>query len=320
MRKITTIRISIILTMLLFIGLVPAMKAQNFKIKKVKQLTEGKTQFCNPVFSPNGKQIAYTKTGYNGIYLMNADGTNQKQLVDDIGAGYKFTWSLDNEQIAFRGTDFENNLKQQYVATFNLKNNKKEVAFNKCRRIQPPHWVYKAEGKQLAYIKDNDVVKTKSKPYADASYKKLAKRSTNKTSHYKNSEVYVVSENGDFKKLEGKDCYNPVMSPNGKKIVFNQREDLIVMNIDGTNRLNIGLGYHPSWSPDGKYIIYQIAQDDGYFITESDLYIANVSTGKIIELTSTKDQLEANPCWSPNGKQVVYNCEKSGVIYAIEFE
>ena len=82
-------------------------------------------QEFDPAFSPNGSQIAYTRTGCEKpreggtcIYKMKADGTQQTNLTSEIGIpqcpnqpGYNHrtvsqhaSWSPDGTKIAFRGT------------------------------------------------------------------------------------------------------------------------------------------------------------------------------------------------------------------------
>jgi|GEM_PF-6395189 len=54
--------------------------------------------------------------------------------------------------------------------------------------------------------------------------------------------------------------FNPIWSPDGKKIAFDKDLHIWVMNVDGTNIQNITVRHSvaelPSWSPDGKKIAY----------------------------------------------------------------
>ncbi len=56
-----------------------------------------------PDWSPDGSRIAYQSlaTGNGDIYVMNADGTNQRQLTDTPQPEFGAAWSPDGGQIAF---------------------------------------------------------------------------------------------------------------------------------------------------------------------------------------------------------------------------
>ena len=66
------------------------------------QLTFTKNN-TNPAWSPNGKQIVFQskRDGNWEIYVMDADGTNQRRLTHHPGFDYDPDWSPDGFQIAF---------------------------------------------------------------------------------------------------------------------------------------------------------------------------------------------------------------------------
>lgn len=58
---------------------------------------------ANPVFSPNGRHIAFVsdRSGANNVWIASADGTNPRQISHDDGAGLwtSPSWSADGEYI-----------------------------------------------------------------------------------------------------------------------------------------------------------------------------------------------------------------------------
>ena len=75
----------------------------------VKRLTSDPLPERDPAWSPDGKQIAFTRQDhvsdwFGDIYVMNADGSNQRLLVR--GGGPRF--SPDGRQIAYHGLADEN--------------------------------------------------------------------------------------------------------------------------------------------------------------------------------------------------------------------
>lgn len=76
-------------------------------IPNVTRLTYGPANDSNPAWSPDGKYIAFVSDrdrGKNKLYVMNADGSNVKQIqtdLDGIEDIYFPTWSPDGRYIAF---------------------------------------------------------------------------------------------------------------------------------------------------------------------------------------------------------------------------
>ena len=71
---------------------------------KLKRLTSNSEEERAPVWSPDGKRIAYI--GRKGgadfeICVMNADGSNQVQLTNNLIADLTCSWSPDGKQIIF---------------------------------------------------------------------------------------------------------------------------------------------------------------------------------------------------------------------------
>lgn len=62
-----------------------------------------------PTFSPDGQQIAFVSTRNNGIptiWLMNADGSNQRQVTTELGRDTSPSWSPDGRQLLFSSEQF----------------------------------------------------------------------------------------------------------------------------------------------------------------------------------------------------------------------
>ena len=78
------------------------------------------------------------------------------------------------------------------------------------------------------------------------------------------------------------------------------------MNEDGTDVkqiTNIGRVYDAHYSPDGTRIIFSRPSGaNGY----NDIWIMNADGTNMLNLTNTRDNIEAYPSFSPDGKKIVY--------------
>jgi Tol biopolymer transport system component len=81
------------------------------------------------------------------------------------------------------------------------------------------------------------------------------------------------------------------------------------MRADGTGVRDLTDGKmnaaFPSWSPDGKYIVYRTWSQD-----ERGLRIINVADGKVTNLTTGEDNF---PMWSPSGDVIGFTRDTGGV-------
>jgi hypothetical protein len=78
----------------------------NFDGSDIHRLTNNETNDIHANWSPDGMQIAYSSG--SDIYIINADGTNPRNLTQDAGENVDFSpaWSPDGRQIAFQhGSD-----------------------------------------------------------------------------------------------------------------------------------------------------------------------------------------------------------------------
>jgi WD40 repeat protein len=190
-----------------------------------------------PAWSPDGTSIAYTSMdsgSRSGIWVMNADGSEQTQLTPPPGMepaqDIQPQWSPDGTQIAFASTR---------VGTWNV-------------------WVINADGSGLRRVTDflsND-------PAWSPDGRHLAYVGLNAIG-------VVDTDGGNAHAITGPGGWAgaPSWSPDGNRLAFNRNDDrgypgeLYLVNADGTNetRLTSG-GFNnavPSWSPDGAQIAFQ---------------------------------------------------------------
>jgi serine/threonine protein kinase len=102
----------------------------------------------------------------------------------------------------------------------------------------------------------------------------------------------------------------PAFSPDGNLIAFHSAREpsgLYIMEATGENTRRLSdIGYHPSWSPDGKQIVVGtewVGVHSNKSTSRSALWIIDVATGGKRLLTEGD---AAQPSWSPGGGRIAY--------------
>ena len=116
----------------------------------------------------------------------------------------------------------------------------------------------------------------------------------------------------------------PTWSPDGKSIAFisnmSGRNNLWLVDAEGGWPVQLTVSDQrqssPTWSPDGKWIAYQSDYDGDELW---DIFLVSPKTGKVVNLTSTREIAEAGPAWSPDGRYLAYEVKpKTSAAYEID--
>ena len=220
------------------------------------------------------KKEGYVKSGGGpyvnliDIYVMNADGTNQNLLIDNVETVWDDidpTWSPYSKKIAFSkdglcviDADGKN---------YHLLNNVTSYS---------PNW--SPNGKRIAFWQGS----------------------------FNASKIYVINADGTNQILLA-NGHTPVWSPDGTKIAFRIGEDKInIMNSDGTNQTFLVYGVyetydHPLvWAPDGKKIVFTSDKDGVH-----KLYVINTDgTNQTKLVNNCKTEIFSS--WSPDSTKIVF--------------
>ena len=145
----------------------------------------------------------------------------------------------------------------------------------------------------------------------------------------KNGEIFVMNRDGQaVRRLTKHPQYDasPAWSPDGQKIAFISFRDehrfdgrmitpgeIYVMNADGTNPINltqspIRWDRSPSWSPDGKQIVFGSA---GFLkgVVQSDIWVIDADGGNRRNLTNDAP-IDLAPDWSPDGLRIAFSSKR----------
>ncbi len=145
------------------------------------------------------------------------------------------------------------------------------------------------------------------------------------------SEIQLAKDDGRIIQLLYADPLHYISfarwSPDGKQIAFIKIPDsqipftvgeLWVMDADGSNPRKLadadaGHGYAANWSPDGKriaFIVRENAGDESANVSAealvSNLYVVDVATGDLAQITSFNEGRVETAHWSPDGEALFF--------------
>ena len=271
-----------------------------------------------PLSGSGGGVIAFVsdRNGNQDIYLMNADGSNQRQLTRATSNDGWPSWSPDGARIVFHSiSSGGSSLKTLAV----LNGATSQLPVDRAGNKWEPAWSH--DGKWIAF--SNQPRNGFGNIFlVDASGRNLLRLTTtsstdggpvwspddSKIAFYSdrdgNMEVYVMNADGSDQRRLTDDPADDIVwdwSPDGAKISFASNRDgnheIYVMNADGSNQRRLtdhpGDDMYPAWSPDGTRLVYASGNE-----TRMDIFVMNMDGTDPIQLTLNSGQ-NFSPVWRP---------------------
>ena len=289
-----------------------------YKLNNIVELVELGEGFTACSWT-NDQNIILTKKGFTGLYLYDQNKKTTQTISDAMSVGYQYQQIDNGNQLLTKYAAFneEQNKRKEGVKVFNLKTLQPEsdILFKESRISLPA-----VSKKKTSSIKVG--VKSKMVNVAVASFSEAANKKTSQG--FWNKYPLIYTNEGlrlykDNKVVEISDMYgiDAVISPNAKLMCFNDRGILKIRD-ENQKEQTIGEGFNASWLPNSSAIIYQITKDDGQKITQSDIYLFDLSLNKTFQLTNTIDVLEEYPSVSNDGKKLLYTDIETGILFTAE--
>jgi Tol biopolymer transport system component len=240
------------------------------------QLTHNTDHDIEPVWSPDGKRIAFN-TFHDGsfetveIYVMNADGTGITRLTNNAVIDFGPTWSPDGTQLAFTSTrDGDEEvfiMKANGTGVRQLTHNDgvsdvptgwspngRQILFRSNRDGDNDFYVMNVDGSGVTQLTDNPASDEGDHATWSPDGKRIVFSSTRDGGDL---DIFTMNPDGSgvtqLTANDGVDDDDPAWSPDGKHIAFHStrtgREEVFVMNPDGTEvtQVTFNSGAVPSW-------------------------------------------------------------------------
>ena len=239
-------------------------------------LMSGEPWLKNALASNTGR-IVFTsfRDGNFEIYVMDADGGNQKNLTNHPADDRQPDWSPDGTKIAFvSGRDGDRS--QIYVMDANGKN---VIRLTEGRETKGhPDW--SPDGRKIAFSVDHQ-------------------------------EDYIAVMDADGRNREKlvDQAKGPSWSPDGKQIAFlssiDDGHEIYVIGVGGLRHRRVthdlAPKLNPSFSPDGRRIAYEAHHKEFHHI-----YVVGADGRNQVRLTHNEEH-HGRPAWTPDGRIIAYD-------------
>jgi Tol biopolymer transport system component len=275
----------------------PLLSPAQLKLLRVETLPLGKERsWSQPRWSPDGKTIYYTASDFDGVWAYSTAERKSLQITSDRQSGYGFSISADGAQVAWRRT-LPGALPGERIQEAVIKN----LADGSSSIL--------ASGKSISlpsFVRSTAVVSVRG----DILGVTAGIQPAGAVSVLGIEETKIAILRDGVKLLIdplGRGSYIwPSLSPDGSKLVaYEMDRGAFVADAEGSHPLRIGRRDAPSWTRDGKWLVYMADTDDGHAIRSSE--IAYVSPdGKLSgSLTATPRSIEMYPQCSPVSDAIV---------------
>ncbi|MEP0861441.1 MAG: hypothetical protein HRF52_08390 [Ignavibacterium sp.] len=293
--------------------------AQTLPIK----ITGSVEDICmNPTISPNGEFVAFTKAGFQGIWIYKFSDNSINQITDEIAAGFAMQWSPDSKFILSRPAYYDGPIRYNAVKIYNVETAEAiQLTDYRTRMPSLPRWSNYNEN--VFIVTDNQIESLSTGLIATSEQKQS---SSQQLVYLTNDDKIGVKDltNNTIKIIEpipGKKFMNISISPDNQRIAFEiYGGNLYSMKIDGTELVDLGKGYRAKWMADSQHLIYMITEDDGHQFTSSDIYIIKYDGTEKRNITNTNDKIELSPSASFVNNKIVFEVFDEGSIYFMNLD
>ena len=257
------------------------------------------------------------------IYVMNADGSDQRNLTSHPAFDSHPSWSPDGSRIAF----FSDRDGDRNIYLMSSDGSGVVRLTDDPAKDHSPSW--SPDGRRIAFVSDREgranlwVIDADGTDPTNLTPTQINVRwpewssDSSQIAYEQKTAIYVIDADGQARTriirentdVDGFFVGWPTWSPNGftlavtmKFILSGPPPTIYTLESDGENIRPIreepgqATEERPSWSPDGRRMVYASAGEGG----APDIFVADLETGRRVRLTD-HEALDSLPDWEPRG-------------------
>jgi hypothetical protein len=307
----------------------------------------GQGRYATAVWSPANGGLALGGERGHGLYCADVSG-NMNTVSESAVAGWGFNWSPDGRHLAYRAQDDAGNVAMMVTDDSGKPKQLTPYMDGKFQSVWSKDGLTYKAGDEMVTVDAKGKVKSMrslsqgrglltrimvvtanlmAARVTGATLTALSSLSAggspsgtklgNQVFVDSESKAWVVDENGNLRKLIDVDGVTGYAAPvassqEGEYAVAGFDGNLYIADSGGSQPVNLGEGGSPTWSPDGRYVIYSRSSNDGSRLTASEFWIASRDGSWKFQLTND-GTIKQSPSWSPDGKHLAYIVD--GVVY-----
>ena len=270
--------ISVILFAVLIMSMSPVASA--IVVEENVQITNGVNQGA-PAWSPDGNKIVFSSS--QAIWIMDADGSNQKQVFNSVVWDGEPCFNDDGSKIYF-ASELVSPIYSQFISIHVVDvDGSNRVQLTNGADMRSP--VVSPDGSTVVYIS------------------KLSGNYDLRTMDADGSNIVGITD-------APADEFGPVWSPDGKSIIYSSEGDIWSTDRNGIRTKNLTddefNNVDPFFSPDGSKIVFASDRSGN-----SDIWLMNSNGTGALQITSDVSE-QKNPAWALDGERIVYVSNEGG--------
>lgn len=287
------------------------------------KITGSTDDICmNPTISPDGEIVAFTKAGYQGIWIYKFSDNTIAQITDELAAGFAMQWSPDSKFILSRPAYYNGPIRYNAVKIYNVETSE-AIQLSDYRTKMPslPRW--SDYNKSVFIVTNNEPESFSTGLISSEEQKRNASQVLVYLTNDDKIAVKDLKNNSTkiFEPVAGKKCMNLSVSPDNQRVAFEiYGGNLYSMKTDGTELYDLGKGYRAKWMADSQHLVYMITEDDGHQFTSSDIYTIRFDGTDKRNITNTSDKIELSPSASLVNNKIVFEVFDEGSIYFMNLD